>query len=79
MAGVVLDAAAVAEFAEHVEVEVRALVEALEFEDLVLLLEPGQALREVVLDAADGGLDLVEGHHELLGRGDDRALQLLGD
>ena len=68
VARVVLDAAAVAEFAEHVEVEVCALVEALEFEDLVLLLEPCEAFGEFVLDAPDGRLDLVVRHHELLRR-----------
>ena len=51
---VVLDAAAVADLLHHLEVVLGAHPEALGLEQLALLLEPGEPLLELGLDADDG-------------------------
>ena len=50
---VVLDAVAVADLLHHLEVVLRAHAQALRLEQLALLLEPGQPLLQLGLDADD--------------------------
>ena len=56
-ARVVLDAVAIAELAQHLHVELRALAQAVRLEQLALLLELLAAHLELVADLADRGLD----------------------
>ena len=63
VAGVIFDALAVADLAEHLDVEAGALLEAGGFEDQSLLFHFGEALVQLQEDALDGAL-------EALGRGD---------
>jgi hypothetical protein len=58
MPRVVLDAVAVADLAQHLQVEHRALEEALGLQQLALSLELGLLLQQLGLDAADGVLHL---------------------
>ena len=51
---VVLDAVAVADLLDHLEVVLRAHPQALRLEQLALLLEPGQPLLQLGLDADHG-------------------------
>ena len=59
MPRVVLDAVAVAELAEHLEVEQRALLETLRLEQTVTRLEEGQALAELFLDRDHRTVELL--------------------
>ena len=73
MARVVLDAVAVADLAQHVEVVARAHLQALRFEQLAVALEVRQALLELGLDRDDRAAQLLIGRDEVLGREDQSA------
>ena len=55
-AGVVLDAAGEADLAQHLDVVARALLDALRLQVLLLRLEEGDALFQLLLDLANGAL-----------------------
>ena len=74
---VVLDAVAVAELLHHLEVVLGAHPEALGLEQLALLLEVGEPLLELLLDAADGGLHPLLAGDVVRGREERRRLLLL--
>ena len=59
VAGVVFNARAVAQLAEHLDIILRALGDALGFNQIALFLEFPNAHIEVMLDAADGAVDGV--------------------
>src|SRR5438876_523324 len=67
-AGVVLDAGAVADLAEHVEVVAAAGLEPLAFEQLALGRELFEPLQQFLLDALDGLADAFLRRDEVLGR-----------
>ena len=66
--GIVLDPRAEARLHQHLDVESRAGVEPLGFQQLALALELLQPGLELVLDRGDCRLDAVFGHHEVAGR-----------
>ncbi len=76
VAGVVLDAGAVAEGPKHLEVVERALAQALLLEELPDAIEVRELLLEVSLDHLHGRLELVVGRDVVPGGEDRRALQL---
>ena len=57
IAGIVFDARAVAQLAEHLDIVLRALGDALRLDQIALFLEFPDADVEVVLDVADGAVD----------------------
>ena len=57
IAGIVFDARAVAQLAEHLDIVLRALGDALRLDQIALFLEFPDANVEVVLDVADGAVD----------------------
>ena len=67
VAGVVLDAGTVAQFADHLEVVGDALVQALGFEEAAFALEELDLAVEVVLDLVDGAEGVLLGGHEEVG------------
>ncbi len=73
---VVLDARAVADLLDHLDVEQRALLEALGRDQVALHVEHGEPPAQLFLDGGDGAVDLVLRRHEVLGRVDrhDRVL-----
>jgi len=70
VARVVLDAVAVPELAQHLEVEQRALLEPLGFQQPVARLEEGQALAQLLLDGHHRALELLGRRHVMAGRVD---------
>ena len=72
---VVLDAVAVADLLHHLEVVLRAHPEALGLEELALLLELGQALLELVLDAHDRLPHALVAGDVVRGREDDELVE----
>ena len=78
-ARVVLDAVAVAELAQHLHVELRALAQAVRLEQLALLLELLRARLELVADLADRALDRRAVGRVVGGRPDAHVLELLDD
>ena len=77
VAGVVLDAVAEADLPHHLQVVLGAHAQALGLEQLALLLEPGQPLLQLVLDAADGLLHALLAGHVVGGREDDQLVEHL--
>ena len=75
-ARVVLDAVAVAELLHHLEVVLGAHAQALGLEQLALLLELGQPLLELGLDADDGRPHALLAGHVVGGREDDELVEL---
>ena len=73
VAGVVLDARAVAQLADHLQVIGGTLVEALGFEGTAFVLQLLHALAEVDVDLPDGGIDLLLCRDEEVGGVDDEA------
>ena len=69
-AAVVLDAVAVAHLAQHLDVIVGALADALGFQQLALRLKEGHLLIQLFLDLLDGNIHPVGRRHEVLGRVD---------
>jgi len=67
VAGVVLDAGAVAQLADHLEVVGDALVQALGFEEAAFALEELDLAVEVVLNLVDGAEGVLLGGHEEVG------------
>ncbi len=67
-AAVVFDARAVAYFLKHFDIETRAGVEPLSFEEFSLALEEFEPFGELVLDGRDGGADASFGEDEVFGR-----------
>jgi hypothetical protein len=67
MAAVVLDALAEAHLLHHLDVILRAHLDALRFEQFAFLLEPRHALLGLLADFHDGFAQLVAGRDELLG------------
>ncbi len=57
VARIVLDAGAVAGRLQHLQIEAGALLQPLGFQQLPVLLEPGEALLQLRLDVADGLAD----------------------
>ena len=77
VAGVVLDAVAEADLLHHLQVVLGAHAQALGLEQLALLLEPLQAVLELLLDLDDGPLHpLLAGH--VVGGGEDLELLEVG-
>ncbi len=74
--GVVLDAGAVAHLLEHLEVVLGAALEPLGLDELIGGHQAPVALVELGAYPRDRVLDLVLGHHEVLGRVDDRLVEL---
>ena len=72
---VVLDAVAEADLLHHLEVVLGAHAEALGLEQLALLLEGGQALLELLLDAHDGLLHPLLAGDVVGGRVDDELVE----
>ena len=68
MAAIVLDALAVAGLAQHLQVEPGALQQALRFEQLTLVLQHGDVLVELRLDALDGLFNALHRRHEVARR-----------
>ena len=66
VAGVVLDAGAVAGLAQALQVVVGALLQAGGLEQLVLRAQLGDALLQLLLDVDDGGVELVLRGDEVL-------------
>ncbi len=75
MAGVVLDAVAIAQFAQHLKVKLGALPQPLRLQQLVLTFQLDEPFVQFGADPPDRSFDPLPGHHEVLGRGDDRARQ----
>ena len=75
MARIVLDPRAVADLRHHLEVEVRALLESLRFEQLVGHAQLGQPPREFLANGARRALDRRSAGDEVLGRVDRRAVE----
>ena len=73
---VVLDAVAVADLGHHLEVVLGAHAQPLGLEQLALLLELGQPLLELGLDAHDGRAHALLAGHVVGGREDDELLEL---
>ena len=71
VAGVVLDAVAVAELFHHLEVELGALFKALGFEQAVRALELDEAFAQFVADIAHGADEVVAVGNVVAGRVDD--------
>ena len=71
VAGIVLDAAAIAQFQDHLDVEAGALFQPLRFQQLVGGVQFGQPLPQFVLD-------LIHRPQKLLARGDVVALRIDG-
>src|SRR5450759_796876 len=67
-AAIVLDAGAVNDFAQHLHVVARALLQALGLQQLALLVEDLQLLLQLGLDIDDGLVQLVLGRDEVPGR-----------
>ncbi len=65
VSGVVLDAVAVADLANHLQVEQRALPQALRFEQLALAFELSLPLRQLRLDRLDGPASALARRHEV--------------
>ena len=61
MTGIVLDAVAVADLAQHLEVEAGALLEALRLQELALVGQLGQPLGQLQLDPLDRPLEALAG------------------
>ena len=78
VARVVLDAVAIADLAQHVEVVARAHLQPLRFEQFAVPPEVGQTLLQLVFDRNDRAPQLLVGRDEMLG-GEDRKLGLLFD
>ena len=79
VARVVLDPRAEADLADHLQVEARALLQALGLEQLLLAAQPGQPLRELGLDRGERALDLLLGD-DVVAAGPDRdRLERAGD
>ena len=72
---VVLDAVAVAELLQHLEVVLGPLPDPVRLEELPLRLEELDLLLELVADLADGPLDRVLRGHVLRGREDGQVLE----
>src|SRR5215467_15206271 len=68
MTGVVLNAVAVADLAQHLHVEERALLQALRLEEAVLPLEEAQPLPQLAHDARHRPLELVGRRDVVTGR-----------
>ncbi len=75
MAGIILDAGAVAGLADHFEVVVRLAFEAVGFGNLSGGTKLVEAFGQFGFDGDDGGLELRFGRHVMLGREDADALQ----
>src|SRR5439155_23484400 len=78
MARVVLDPGAPPDLEQHVDVEVRARLQALRFEQLVAGPEVRETLRQLGPDGGDGALDGGALRHEV-GGGVDSGARQLGD
>ena len=70
VARIVLDAGAGAGFAQHFEVEVGALAQALRLEQPAVVVEPLAALLELLLDVADRELEFAARRDVVAGRED---------
>ena len=68
---VVLDAVAVPDLLDHLEVVLRAHAQPLRLEQLALLLEPGEPLLQLGLDADHGLAHALVAGHVVRGREDD--------
>ena len=68
VARVIFDAGAEAHFLHHFQVVFGAHLDALGFEQLAVLLEPGDALAQFLADGQNGAFHLVAGRDELFGR-----------
>ena len=79
MARVVLDAGAHTDLAQHLEVVGGAHPQPLRLEQLALLLEPGETLRQLHLDAVDGALHVLVGRDVVRGGEQHQPLELLDD
>src|SRR5215218_3647771 len=79
MPRIVLDAGAVAELAHHLQVVLRALPEAVGFEDLALLIQLGGALLELRLDVPYCYREPVLVGDEVSGRVDGQGVRLAQD
>ena len=79
VAGVVLDARAHADLAQHLEVVRRAHPEPLRLEELAVLLEVGELLGELDLDLADRGAHPLLGRHVVRRREQHEPLELLDE
>ena len=79
MPGVVLDALAVADLLHHLQVEARALLQALRLDQLAGRDELGHAVAQLGLDGFDGRDHAVARRHVVAGRVDHEARHLLPD
>ena len=79
VAGVVLDAGAHPDLAQHLEVVARAHPQALGLEQLVVLLEPRQAVGQLGFDALDGALHGLVGGDVVRRREQHQLVELLDD
>ena len=79
MARIVLDAVAVTDLLEHLEVVGGALLQALGLQQLALLIEDIEALPQFRANGLDRVLQALLGGHEVLGRIDADGLQALED
>ena len=65
--GIILDPGAVSDFAHHLHVEFGAGFEALRFQQLAMIAEPGHALLRIPHYVRDGFLDFSKGGDEVFG------------
>src|SRR5664280_1725705 len=79
VAAIVLDAGAVARLAQHLDVVLGTLLDALSLYELVQRLEHRDAVLHVFLDERNVLLDALRAGHELRGREKDELLVLLDD
>ena len=76
-AGIVLDAGAVAQLRHHLHVVLRALAQTLGLHQLILPLQLGKALVQLLADLADGGVHFVTGGDVVAGGVNSHVLQRL--
>src|SRR5450830_2123742 len=79
VAAIVLDAGAIARLAQHLDVVLGALLDALRLHELVQRREGRETVLHVLLDKRNIFLDALRAGHELRGREEDELLVLLDD
>ena len=73
MAAVILDAVAIAEFLDHLQIKIGALLQTLRFQQSVFLFEKGKPLLQFFPDSMHGKLLSFAGNYEVAG-GENRYL-----